>query len=117
MDDAKRWLDRTLDTAKKAAEAGKDMVQRNFSRATLKVDLGSLRRSLDDVHRDIGRVAVERIRAAGSLAATDVGHLLRRRDEIEAKIAEKEREIADLETTGGPDPSAGHAASETPPAP
>jgi hypothetical protein len=91
------WLDKTLDTVKKASEAGKDLVQRNYHRATIKVDLASLRRSLDDVNRDIGRIAVDRLRERGTLAVEEVAHLLRRVDELEDQVAQKEKLLADIE--------------------
>lgn len=108
MSDGKHWFDKTVDSVKKASEAGLDLVQRNYQRATMKVDLAALRRTLDGVSRDLGRVAVDRLRERGQLAAEEVSHLLRRVDDLEDQIAAKERLLGDLEKEDGagkaPDP-------------
>lgn len=116
MPDTPRWLDKTWDTLKKATEAGQDMVSRNVQKATLKVELGALRRSLDDVARDIGRVAVDRLRESGQLTADEVSHLLRRVDELDDQVAAKEKLVADIETqesAPGTSGTAGAGASST----
>jgi hypothetical protein len=101
MTDSKKWLDKTLDKtmdmAKKASEAGVDLVQRSYQRATNQVELGALRRSLDDVHRELGRIAVDRLREAGQLTKEEGAHLLRRVEDLEGQVAAKERLLADLE--------------------
>jgi len=108
MNDGKHWFDKTVDSVKKASEAGLDLVQRNYQRATMKVDLAALRRTLDGVSRDLGRVAVDRLRERGQLSAEEVSHLLRRVDDLEDQIAAKERLLADLEEDASgkaPDPA------------
>lgn len=102
MNDTPRWLDKTLTTIKKAGEAARDGVQQAYHVGTLKLDIASLRRSLDDVVRDVGRTAVDAIREKGSLTADQVAPLLRRVDDLEDQIAEKERRIADLEREAPP---------------
>ena len=97
MNDTPHWLDKTLTTIKKAGEAARDGVQQAYHVGTLKLDIASLRRSLDDVVRDVGRTAVDAIREKGTLSADQVAPLLRRVDDLEDQIAEKERRIADLE--------------------
>ena len=98
MSDGRHWFDKTMDSVKRASEAGVDLVQRNVRQASIHVDLSALRKSLDAAHRDVGRVAVERLRAAGTVTPDEVAHLLRRVDDLEDQIAGKERQLADLET-------------------
>ena len=106
MSDGKHWFDKTMDTVKRASEAGVDLVQRNVRQASLRVDLSALRKSLELAHRDVGRLAVERLRADGKVTPDAVAHLLRRVDELEDQIASKERELADVESEQGGRPAA-----------
>lgn len=101
MDDHKGWIEKTLESVKKASEAGKDLVQRNYRRAAVKVDLAALRRSLDDISRDVGRIAIDRLRERGQVTVADVAHLLRRVDELEDQVAVQERLLVDLESDDG----------------
>jgi transposase len=98
-------IGRTVDFLRRAGEAAKDGVVRNYQRSTLKLEVGSLRRSLEDVTRDIGRQAIDVLRESGTLSTERVAPLLRRVDELEDLIAAKERQIADIErdeaATGG----------------
>jgi len=90
-------IGRTVDFLRRAGEAAKDGVVRNYQRSTLKLEVSSLRRSLEDVTRDIGREAIDVLRESGTLSTERVAPLLRRVDELEDSIAAKERQIADIE--------------------
>jgi hypothetical protein len=103
VNDSPRWLDKTITTIKKAGEAARDGVQHAYHFGTLKLDLASLRRTHDDVVKDLGRSAVDALRERGTLTSEQVRPLLGRLEELEKQIAEKERQVADLESELPPD--------------
>jgi hypothetical protein len=87
------FLDRTRDFLRPL----KDGVVRSYEVAALNKQVWSLRRELDAVTRDVGRQAIESLRQQGTLSADVVATLLRRVDDLEDRIAQKQRQIAEIE--------------------
>ena len=96
-DEARRLLDRT----KVFLRPLKDGVVRTYEVSSLKLEVSGLKRQLDDVSRELGRRAVEALRLRGTLSADEVSGVLRRVDEVEDRIAQKERQIAEIERADG----------------
>ena len=92
-DEARTLLDRTRDFLRPLQRG----VRRTYTTSQLKLEMASLRRSLDQVARDLGRQAFVSLRQHGTLSAADVAALLRRADDLEDQIAAKERQVAELE--------------------
>jgi hypothetical protein len=97
---------RLLDRAKIAMKPVTEGVVRTYDVSRLKLEITGLKRSLDDVSRELGRRSVEALRERGTLSADAVSAILRRFDEIEDRIAQKERQIAELEREDRPAPGA-----------
>lgn len=100
-DEARRLLDRTRDFLRPLQQG----VRRTYEVSQLRLEMASLRRSLDHVCRDLGRQALSALRQHGTLSASDVAALLRRADELEDQIAAKERQVGELERQGADAPS------------
>ena len=95
---AMKFLDRTREMLR-PLQAG---VRRTYEVSTLKIEIAGLRRSLDDVARELGRRAIDVLREHGQLSTDDVSALLRRVDDLEDRVAQKERAIADVEREDHP---------------
>lgn len=106
MDAHRGWFDATVAALGRGIAGVKALVDRNVRRASLKVEMATLRRQLDEVARDVGRIAVDRLRERGQVVPDDVAHLLRRTDELEDRIASAERRLIDLERDPPPAASA-----------
>ena len=92
-DEARSLLERTKNFLRPLKEG----VVRTYEVSSLKLEVAGLKRSLDDVSRELGQRAVEALRQRGTLSADEVSGILRRVDEVEDRIAQKERQIAEIE--------------------
>jgi transposase len=95
-DDAKRMFDKTLDLLRSATSEVKEGLKRTYDEGMLRHEVKGVKGSLDDVTRELGRKALETLRAGGQLTSEAVAPLLRRIDDLEDQIATKERQLAEL---------------------
>ena|SRR5688572_30606539 len=105
-DDAKRMLDKTLGLLRSATSEVKEGLRRTYDEGMVRHEITGLRRSLDDVTRELGRKALETLRSGAQLTSEAATDLLRRIDDLEDRIATKERHLADLERDDPTPPSA-----------
>ena len=96
-EEARRLLERTKGSLRPLGQG----IRRTYEVSSLKLEIAGLRRSLDDVARELGRRALDTLRQQGTLSADEVAGILRRVDDIEDRIAEKEREIQEIERQEG----------------
>ncbi len=98
MTDTRDWTARTWAETRRLASLAREGVRRTYRAATLKLELASLRRTAAEVTRDLGAAAARILRETGTLTPESVAPLLRRLDDLEAKMIALEREIANLES-------------------
>jgi hypothetical protein len=96
-DDPKRLLDKTVQLLKAAGTQAKEGLRRTYEVATIKHELGALRDDRDDALRELGKRTLETVRGGRAVAADDVASAVRRIDDLEERIAAKQRQIEALE--------------------
>jgi hypothetical protein len=96
-DDPKRLLDKTVQLLKAAGTQAKDGLRRTYEVATFNRELSLLRRDREEALLDLGRRTLETVRAGGSVQGADVAPTVRRIDDLDERIAAKQRQIDDLE--------------------
>jgi len=100
-DDPRRLFDKTFDLLKSAGNEVKEGLRRTVEATAVRADLLRLRGQLSDVTKEVGRKAIDVLRLGGPLSAEDVSSLLRKVDDLEDRIAAKERQLGEIEQDEG----------------